>query len=57
MQLLRGLRGDKLVVVDGLDNFLIAEADNVLLICPRDNEKRIRQFVNDAQVKFDGKYN
>lgn len=51
------VRGDKLVVVDGLDNFLIAEADNVLLICPRDNEKRIRQFVNDAQVKFDGKYN
>ena len=51
------VRDDKLVVIDGLDNFLVAEADNVLLICPRDNEKRIRQFVNDAQVKFDGKYN
>ena len=37
--------------------YLVAEADNVLLICPRDNEKRIRQFVNDAKVKFDGKYN
>ena len=51
------VEGDKLVVIDGLDDFLVAEADNVLLICPRDNEKRIRQFFNDAKVKFDGKYN
>lgn len=51
------VKGDKLIVIDGLDNYLVAEADNVLLICPRDNEKRIRQFVNDAKVKFDGKYN
>lgn len=50
------MRGDKLVVIEGLDNYLVVEADNVLLICPRDNEKRIRQFVNDAQIKFDGKY-
>lgn len=51
------VEGDKLVVVDGLEDFLVAESGNVLLICPRDNEKRIRQFFNDAKVKFDGKYN
>ncbi|MBO7318383.1 MAG: mannose-1-phosphate guanylyltransferase, partial [Bacteroidales bacterium] len=51
------VKGDKLVVIDGLNDYLVAEADNVLLICPRENEKRIRQFVNDAKVKFDGKYN
>lgn len=51
------VKDDKLVVIDGLNDFLVAEADNVLLICPRENEKRIRQFVNDARVKFDGKYN
>lgn len=51
------VKDDKLVVIDGLNDFLVAEADNVLLICPRDNEKRIRQFVTDAKVKFDGKYN
>ncbi len=49
--------GEKLVVIDSLNDYLIAETDNVLLICPRENEKRIRQFVNDAQVKFDGKFN
>lgn len=51
------VEGNKLVVVDGLDDFLVAESGDVLLICPRDNEKRIRQFFNDAMVKFDGKYN
>ena len=51
------VKGDKLVVLDGLNDYLVAESENVLLICPRENEKRIRQFVNDAKVKFDGKYN
>lgn len=46
----------KLAVVDGLEGFLIAESENVLLICRKDDEARIRQFVNDAMVKFDGEY-
>ena len=51
------VKGDKLVVIDGLNDYIVTENDNVLLICPRDNEKRIRQFVNDARAKFDSKYN
>jgi mannose-1-phosphate guanylyltransferase len=47
---------DKLVVVEGLSGYLIAESDNVLLICKKDEEARIRQFVNDAIVSFDGEY-
>lgn len=50
------VKGDRLVVIDGLSDFLVAEADDVLLICPKDNEQRIRQFVTDARVKFDDKY-
>lgn len=50
------VKGDKLVVIDGLNDFLVAEADNVLLICPKNNEQRIRQFVIDAKVKFEDKY-
>lgn len=46
----------KLAVVEGLSGYLIAESDNVLLICKKDEEARIRQFVNDAIVNFDGKY-
>lgn len=46
----------KLAVVEGLSGYLIAESDNVLLICKKDEEARIRQFVNDAIISFDGKY-
>ena len=48
---------DKLAVIQGLDDYIVAESDNVLLICKKDEEQRIRQFVNDTNVKYDGKYN
>jgi len=44
---------EKLVVVQGLDNYLINESDNVLLICKLDAENRFREFVGDAKVKGD----
>lgn len=45
---------EKLVVVQGLDNYLINESDNVLLICKLDAEKKFREFVGDAKIKGDG---
>lgn len=48
---------EKLVVIQGLDDYIVAESDDVLLICKKDEEQRIRQFVNDANVSYDGKYN
>ena len=33
------------VIVQGLDNYIVAEKDNALLICRRSEEQRIRQFV------------
>ncbi|EOZ96932.1 Mannose-1-phosphate guanylyltransferase (GDP) [Indibacter alkaliphilus LW1] len=41
----------KLVVIQGLDNYLVNESDNVLLICKLDAEKQFRTFVNDAKNK------
>ena len=46
----------KLAVIQGLDNYIVAESDNVLLICKLDEEQRIRQFVNDVGIKFENKY-
>ncbi len=46
----------KLAVIQDLSGYIIAESDNVLLVCKRSDEQRIRQFVNDANFKFDGKY-
>jgi mannose-1-phosphate guanylyltransferase len=50
------VRDDKLVVVDGLQDYIIADAGDVLLICPKAEEQRIKQMVNDAKVNYGEKY-
>ncbi len=42
---------DKLIVVQGLDGYLVAECDNVLLICKKDDEQKFRDFVADVKDK------
>jgi mannose-1-phosphate guanylyltransferase len=42
---------DKLVVIQGLENYLVNESENVLLICKLDSEKKFRAFVQDAKGK------
>lgn len=51
------LESGKLCVVQGVDDMIVAEKDNVLLICKRAEEQRIKQMVADAGAKFAGKYN
>lgn len=48
---------ERLVVVQGLDDHIIAESGNVLLICRKDDEQRIKQFVADARLKLGEDYN
>ncbi|MFN8346266.1 MAG: mannose-1-phosphate guanylyltransferase [Spirosomataceae bacterium] len=40
---------DKLVVVQGLEGYIIAENDGVLMICKIEEEQRVRDFVADAK--------
>ena len=47
---------DKLVVVDGLKDYIVADAGDVLLICRKGEEQRIKQMVNDARMNFGEKY-
>jgi mannose-1-phosphate guanylyltransferase len=42
---------EKLVVVQGLDNYLVNESENVLLICKLDSENKFREFVASAKKK------
>jgi mannose-1-phosphate guanylyltransferase len=42
---------DKLVVMQGLDDYILVEEDNTLLICRKEDEQQIRQFVNDVRVE------
>ncbi|MCD7978631.1 MAG: mannose-1-phosphate guanylyltransferase [Tannerellaceae bacterium] len=47
---------NRLVVVQGLEDFIIAESGNVLLICKKDDEARIKEFVADVQLKYDKEF-
>ena len=47
---------DKLLVMQDVDGYLIAETDNVLLICKKDEEKDVRKFVTDVQMKLGDDY-
>ncbi len=40
---------DKLVVVKDLKGYIVAEYDNVLMICPKDDEQMVKQFVAKAE--------
>lgn len=42
---------DKLVVMQGLTDYIVVEEDNALLICRKEDEQQIRQFVNDIKVE------
>lgn len=47
---------DKLVVIHGLDGYIVVESDNTLLICKKEEEQQIRQFVNDVKITKGDKY-
>lgn len=48
---------DKLVVVKGLNDYIVADTDNALLICPKADEQEIKAFVESANSRFPNKYN
>ena len=48
--------GEKLVILQGLHDYIVVESNNSLLICPRDQEQNIKQVVADVKQKFGTKY-
>ena len=42
---------EKLVVMQGLNNYIIVESEGMLLICKKAEEQQIRQFVNDVRLE------
>jgi mannose-1-phosphate guanylyltransferase len=47
---------DKLVVLQGLDDYIVVEDDNALLICRKEDEQQIRKFVTDIKTKKGEKF-
>lgn len=44
--------GERLVVLEGLEDYIVAETGGVLMICRRSEEGRIKQFVADARLQY-----
>lgn len=42
---------DKLLVVVGLDNYVVADTQDVLLICPKNDEAGLKQIIETAWEK------
>ncbi len=50
------VNGEKLIVVSGLSGYIVADAGDVLLVCPMAEEQKIKQMVNDAKIAYGDKY-
>ena len=47
---------DKLVILQGLHDFIVVENNNTLLICPREEEQNIKQVVADVKQRFGNEF-
>ncbi len=45
------LPDDKLAIIQGLDDYIVVDSDNILLICKKQDEQKIKQFVNDVKLE------
>jgi len=48
--------GEKLVVLQGLENYIVVETEKTLLICKREEEQKIKQIVNDVKISKGEEY-
>jgi len=47
---------EKLVVLQGLDDYIVAEDDDILLICKKQDEQHIREIVNAVKLDKGDQY-
>lgn len=52
--IIRASSPDKLIVVQGLNGYLVAEFGNVIIVCEKDQEDQFRRFVNDVKAMQGG---
>ncbi len=50
------VKGPRLVVLQGLDDYIVVDDDNILLVCRKSDEQSIRQIVNDVKATKGDKF-
>lgn len=46
----------KLVIIEDLNDYIVAESKDVLLICKKKGEKKIKEIINDTRKRFKDKF-
>ena len=46
------VKGEKIIVADGLKDYIVADSDKALLIYPIEKEQNLRHVVNDVKTRF-----
>ena len=46
------VKGEKIIVADGLKDYIVADSDQALLIYPISKEQNLRHIVNDVKSRF-----
>lgn len=47
------LSDEKVAVLQGLEGYIVAESNDMLMICKKEDEQQIKQFVTDVRIKKD----
>lgn len=47
---------EKLVILNGLHDYIVVENNNMLMICPRNEEQKVKEFVADVKSRFGNKF-
>ena len=47
---------EKLVVLQGLKNYIVVESDDILLVCRMKDEQKIKNFVVDVRLQKGEEY-
>jgi len=49
-------QNNKRVVIQGLNDYIVVEKEDVILICPKNKEQDIKEITNEVQKAFGNKY-
>lgn len=50
------VEGEKAVVIDGLEDYIVVDTEKALLICPLENDQKVKQYVNDLKLSKGEKF-
>ena len=46
------VQDDMLVVLQGLEDYIVVQNENIILVCKREDEQKIKQYVNDLKTEI-----